>query len=342
MSGMLIAGDIGGTNTRLALFSGRDKVRKPVHMREFPSEKFAGLADVIREFLSGLDESPSAAAFDVAGPVKDGRAHLTNLPWQIDADELARELGLTSVGLINDLKAVAYAVPHLEDSELRVVNQGRAEPNGPLAVLAPGTGLGEAFLVWSGREYIACASEGGHADFAALDPLQGALRAYLSGKFDHVSFERVCSGSAIPGIYDFFRAREPGLEQASFAAVLGAAEDKAPPIVEAALEAGERKNPLAAKTLDLYVSVLGAEAGNLALKILATGGLYLAGGMPPRILPHLCDGRFMRAFTAKGRFAGILAAIPVKVVMAEAGLIGAALYGFDLAATSPAPASRSR
>lgn len=339
---MLIAGDIGGTNTRLAFYSGPDKVREPAHMREFPSEKYAGLAEVVREYLGELGQSPSAASFDVAGPVKDGRAHLTNLPWQIDADELARELGLKTVGLINDLKAVAYAVPHLEASELRIVNQGRAEPHGPLAVLAPGTGLGEAFLVWSGREYIACASEGGHADFAALDPLQGALREYLSGKFDHVSFERVCSGSAIPGIYEFFRAREPGLEQPQFAAALGRAEDKAPPIVEAALEAGEKSNPLAQKTLELYVSVLGAEAGNLALKILATGGLYLAGGMPPRILPHLCDGRFMRAFTAKGRFAEMLAGIPVKVVMAEAGLIGAALYGFDLAATTPAPASRSR
>lgn len=338
---MLIAGDIGGTHTRLALYSGPENVRAPVHMHEFPSEKFAGLADVVRAFLDQLDQSPSAACFDVAGPVKDGRAHLTNLPWQIDTEQLARDLGFATVGLINDLQAIAYAVPRLEEHELRIINPGRAEPNGPLAVLAPGTGLGEAFLVWSGREYIACPSEGGHADFAALDPLQGALREHLGAKFDHVSFERVCSGSAIPGLYEFFRSREPGLEAASFAAVLAAAEDKAPPIVEAALEAGEKSNPLAGKTLDLYVSVLGAEAGNLALKVLATGGLYLAGGMPPRILSHLSDGRFMRAFTAKGRFASMLAAMPVKVVMAEAGLIGAALYGFDLVAKTPAPASRS-
>ncbi|MGH7117582.1 MAG: glucokinase [Acetobacteraceae bacterium] len=325
---MLIAGDIGGTNTRLALFSDPGGVRTPAHRREFPSEKFPGLAEIIRTYLSEVGQSPTTACFDVAGPVSGGRARLTNLPWLIDEAVLARDLGLRQVSLINDLQAVAYAIPRLEENELRVINQGRPAPHGALAVLAPGTGLGEAFLVWSECGYVACASEGGHADFAAVDSLQAALREHLAEKFGHVSYEHVCAGSAIPRMYEFLRAREPARERAAFAAKLAAAEDKAPPIVEAALEATE-KNPLARATLDLYVSIVGAEAGNLALKILSTGGLYLAGGMPPRILSHLLDGRFMRAFTAKGRFAELLAAIPVKVVLAEAGLLGAALYGFD-------------
>jgi len=337
---MLLAGDIGGTHTRLALFSAPESVRAPAHMREFPSDKYAGLADVIRAFLAEVGERPSIACFDVAGPVSDGRAHLTNLPWLIDEAVLARDLGLAEVSLINDLKAVAYAVPHLRDEELRVINAGRAEPHGPLAVLAPGTGLGEAFLVWNGGEYLACASEGGHADFAPVDALQAALREYLARKFDHVSYERVCAGSAIPGLYAFFRAREPHLEPASFAAALAQTNDPAPAIVEAALEAGG-KNRLAEAAIDLYISVLGAEAGNLALKILSTGGLYLAGGMPPRVLPRLCDGRFMRAFTAKGRFAELLGAIPVKVVMAGAGLLGTALYGFDRIGKGAASARQS-
>ncbi len=338
---MLLAGDIGGTHTRLALFSGPEKVREPVHMRAFPSDRFGGLAEIIRAFLAEAGESPAAACFDVAGPVRGGRAHLTNLPWLIDEAALARDLGFAEVSLINDLEAVAYAVPRLEEHELCVINRGRAEPHGALAVLAPGTGLGEAFLVWSGSAYRACASEGGHADFAPTDSLQAALREHLAGKFDHVSYERVSAGSAIPGIYEFLRAREPASEPAGFAAELAAKQDPAPLIVEAALAAGE-KNPLARATLDLYVSILGAEAGNLALKILATGGLYLAGGMPPRILPRLLDGRFMRAFTAKGRFAELLGAIPVKVVIAEAGLLGAAFYGFDRLGKTAPSACQSR
>lgn len=325
---MLIAGDIGGTHTRLALFSGPEKVREPAHRREYPSEKFPGLAEIIRQYLADVGEQPMAACFDVAGPVNDGSARLTNLPWVIEEAALARDLGLAQVSLINDLKAVAYAVPRLEENEVRVINQGRAVAGGPLAVLAPGTGLGEAFLIWNGTGYIACASEGGHADFAPTDALQSALREHLANKFGHVSYEHVCAGSAIPGLYEFLKANEPNSESAGFAARLAAADDAAPPIVEAAL-ADDAKNPLARATLDLYISVLGAEGGNLALKFLATGGVYLAGGMPPRILRSLQDGRFMRAFTAKGRFAELLATIPVKVVMAEAGLLGAALYGFD-------------
>ena len=325
---MLIAGDIGGTKTLLAFYTAAGGVRNPAVVREFPSDQFAGLGDVVRAFLAEVGKPVTAACFDVAGPVIDGRAHLTNLPWMVDARALAQELGLAQVSVLNDLKAVAYAVPHLCEEDLRTINPGKAEAHGPIAIVAPGTGLGEAFLIWDGSSYIPCASEGGHADFGPTDPEQAALWEHLRRQFGHVAYERVCSGSAIPGVYEFFRAAKPADEPAEFAALLAAAHDRTPLIVAAALEDGA-KNPLAAATLDLFVAALGAEAGNLALKVLATGGVYLAGGMPERILPRLGDGRFMRAFTGKGRFAELLGAMPVKVVVTRAALLGAALYGLD-------------
>jgi glucokinase len=329
---MLIAGDIGGTKTLLAFYTEEGGARNPTVVREFPSDKFAGLGDVVREFLAEVKQHVTAACFDVAGPVIGGRAHLTNLPWMVDEAALACELGLAQVTVLNDLKAVAYAVPHLHDEDLRIINPGKAEPHGPIAIIAPGTGLGEAFLIWSGSEYIPCASEGGHTDFGPVDSLQAALREHLVRKFGHVAYERVCSGSAIPEMYEFLRAAKPEAEPADFAAKLAAAHDRTPLIVAAGMEEGA-PNPLATATIDLFASILAAEAGNLALKVLATGGVYLAGGMPPRILsrlePGVSNGRFMRTFTAKGRFAELLGAIPVKVVVARAALIGAALYGLD-------------
>ncbi len=325
---MLIAGDIGATKTLLALYTEERGPRCPLVEREFPSEAFAGLADIVRVFLSDVGQEVTAGCFDVAGPVVGGRAELTNLPWLIEEETLARELGLARVSIINDLMAVAYAVPHLQENELWAINPGKAEPHCPIAILAPGTGLGEAFLIRNGSKHIACASEGGHADFAPVDSLQAALLEHLARTFGHVSYERVCSGSAIPGLYAFLRAREPTAESAEFARRLAAAKDRTRLIVAAALE-DSAKNPLAPATLDLFVSVLGAEGGNLVLKVLATGGLYLAGGMPERILPRLEDGRFMRAFTAKGRFAGFLRDVPVKVVVTKAALLGAACYGLE-------------
>jgi glucokinase len=236
-------------------------------------------------------------------------------------------LGLQRVMLLNDLKAVAYAVPHLLPEDVHTINEGRPEPNGPLAVIAPGTGLGEAFLIWGGTSYIACSSEGGHSDFGPTDETQAALRRYVSERHGHVAYERVCSGSGLPNIYDFLRDSGHAPEPPAFAAKLAAAPDRTPVIVQAALQ--DPANALCAATLDLFVSILGAEAGNLALKVLATGGLYVGGGIPPRVLSHLDDGRFMRAFVSKGRFAELLGKIPVKVITNQAALLGAALYGLD-------------
>jgi glucokinase len=328
---MLIAGDIGGTKTLLAFYTRAGGARQPVMEREFPSGAYAGLADVVRAFLADVKEPVTAACFDVAGPVIGGRAQLTNLPWLVEEEALARDLGLARVTVINDLKAIAYAVPHLRDDEVRTINPGAAEAHGPIAIVAPGTGLGEAFLIWGGSDYVACASEGGHTDFGPTDTLQSELWRYLSGCYGHVAYERVCSGSAIPDMYDFLRNTAHAPEPTEFAARLAAAHDRTPLIVEAALE-NAAANPLCLAALDLFVSILGAESGNLALKVLATGGVYLAGGIPPRIVPKLTDGRFMQAFAAKGRFSDLLGRIPVKVVVTRAALLGAALYGLALLA----------
>jgi glucokinase len=327
---MLLAGDIGGTTVRLALVSPEAGPRAFVVEREYPSADFHGLEPAVERFLAEAkaDEAPVSACFSVAGPVVGGRARLTNLSWDLEEKALADTLGLQRVDLFNDLRCIAHAVPHLEPEETVAVNVGEAVEKGPIAVIAPGTGLGEAFLIWGGERYVTCASEGGHADFAPTSPLQGELWAFVKARFEHVAFERVCSGSGLPNIYDFLRKRDPSSEPPELRAKLEGADDRTPLIMDAALRPGEA-DPLAAQTLSLFVDILGAEASNLALKVLATGGVYLAGGLPPRIADRLREGPFMRAFTAKGRFEDLLAKMPVSIVAINAALLGAAIYGLE-------------
>lgn len=325
---MLVAGDIGGTKTLLAAYAPDKGASTPLAQVEFRSASYDGLEPIVREFLAQTGLTARAACFDVAGPVIGGRAHLTNLPWIVEEEALRQALGLERVTLLNDLKAIAYAVPRLRPTDLETIIPGRADPTGAIGVVAPGTGLGEAFLVWNGGEYVACSSEGGHSSFAPADDRQIELLRYLSRKLGHVSCERVCAGPGIANIYDFLRDTNAAPESPAFAALLAQAADRTPLISQAGLDDPEG-NPLAAATLELFVSILGSESGNMALKVLATGGIYLAGGIPGHILPLLRTGRFTRAFVDKGRFAEMLGRLPVHVVTAPAALLGAALYGLD-------------
>jgi glucokinase len=331
---LLLVGDAGGTKTRLALCEKPaaaarrpERTRTPVRLTKpatFPSASFKTLEAIAAQYLRDTGARPVRAVFGVAGPVVDGRAQITNLPWRLAESGLRRALGLRSVHLLNDLVATAWAVPGLRARDTRTINRGVPFPRGAIAVIAPGTGLGEAFLAWDGRQYRACASEGGHCDFAPPSELAADLLTFVRRTRPHVSIEWVCSGTGIPHLYAFLKARGEIPEPAWFAEEVASASDPAPIIFNAALDPN-RPCPIAAATLDLFLEILGAEAGNLAVKVLATGGVFLAGGIPPKIAPALLDGRFMRAFTRKGRLADLLARIPVHLVVhPEPALLGAA------------------
>ncbi|GJM39892.1 MAG: glucokinase [Ardenticatenaceae bacterium] len=327
---MLLAGDIGGTKTVLALFSTADSVEllHPLHLQTFPSGRFTSLEAIIAQFLQDNPVDVEAACFGVAGPVVNGRSQITNLPWIIDAATISQTFDIEHVELLNDLESIANAVPHLEADDVATINEGQAEAGGAIAVIAPGTGLGEAFLIWDGKRYQAHPSEGGHASFAPTNADQRALQAYLEVKFDHVSFERVCSGSGIPNLYDFWQADGRFSEPDWLREQISEAPDPTPIIVEAGLA---KTADICIATVQLFVDILAAEASNMALKVLATGGVYLGGGIPPRILNLLQTDRFIAEFGDKGRFSKILLGMPVKVICnPQVALLGAAWAGMDL------------
>jgi glucokinase len=325
---MLIAGDVGGTKTDLALYSSGGGPHAPLAQAQFHSADYPSFQAMVAEFLAGLKISVDVASFDVAGPVIDGHAKTTNLPWTMDEGSLARELHIKSVHLMNDLEAVARSIPVLRPGDILTLNEGQPVPRGPIAVIAPGTGLGESFLTWNGARYDAHASEGGHSDFAPTDARQIGLLGYLLPRFGHVGFERVCSGIGLPNIYEYLRDEERMPERPDVAESIASAEDRTRAIMDAAF-APRDPSALCRAAVDMLASILACEAGNLALKVLATGGVYLAGGVALHMLEKLREPDFVKTFSRKGRFRGLMRQIPVHVITARAALVGAAAYGLE-------------
>jgi glucokinase len=327
---MLIAGDIGGTKTELAIFSNEGGPHSSLAQVKVHSADYSSLEAIVKEFLAKVDKPVDRACFAVAGPVIGGRVKTTNLPWMIEDLSLARELNLNlkSVFLINDLEAIARAIPILRPSDVITINSGEVVPRGAIAVIAPGTGLGESFLTWDGSRYLAHSSEGGHADFAPTDARQIGLLEYLFKRFVHVSFEHVCSGIGIPLLYEYLRDVEGIPESPEVARLIASASDPSFLIISHAFEPSDLSK-LCTETIDLFVSILASEAANLALKVLATGGVYVAGGVAVHTLDALRKPGFMQSFIRKGRFAELMARIPIHGVVSQAALAGAAAYRLE-------------
>jgi len=324
---MILAGDIGGTKTVIGLFEETGNRLQAIREETFPSQNYSTLEEIFNQFMGPGSRPPlHAACFGVAGPVIEGKSKATNLPWELDERRLAEALRAPRVKLLNDLEAAAYGMLHIEPTDLCVLQPGSPR-KGNIAVIAAGTGLGEAILYWDGARYHPMATEGGHADFAPRNDLEIGLLRYLQKEFGHVSYERLLSG---PGLFNIYRfLRDSGIAQEPEWLRTRIAEDDAGAVVSEIGLAGD--DPLCTKALNLFVSIYGAEAGNLALKALAIGGVYVGGGIAPKILPKLRDGTFTSTFADKGRFAELLRSIEVKVTLnLRAPLIGAAHYALML------------
>jgi glucokinase len=337
---MILAGDVGGTKVHLALYDFNNG--KLEHRREerFPAKDYAGLEAIVKEFLGG--DKATAACFGVPGPVRDGRLRLTNLPWTLDSRELSANLGIQHVFLINDLEANGYGIAELQPDQIFTLSEGDPSQTGNRALIAAGTGLGEGLLTWNGRIHVPYPSEGGHADYAPRNEDEIDLLRFLKQKYNgRISWERVVSGMGMTNIYEFLRDVRGIPVEPAVAREIGGAADWNAVITERALS-GESE--ICVKTMDMFVSAYGAEAGNLALKILSVGGLYIGGGIAPRILEKLKDGTFMKAFTDKGRLSQLLINMPVRVILeSRAAVLGAAAFAearaAELSGVSPRAAS---
>ncbi len=329
---MVVLGvDLGGTKTDLALATAEGGPGAPVAQESLPSKAYPNLESAVESFLRETGLTPTHAVVAVAGPVMGTTAQVTNLSWEVDEGRLRAVTAASSVVLMNDVEALAWAVPHLEPQDLFVLQEGTPHPRGALAVVAPGTGLGEAFLVWDGVRYRPHPSEGGHVDFAPRDEWEWRLLQWLLRRYPHVSYERVCSGMALPDLYRF-AVEVTGLEPdpaVPFPPPPG--DDLTPSLIEAGLASTGGTSRL---TLERFAMILAAEAGNLALKVLAAGGVYLGGGLSRRILPLLREPWFVETFRDKGRFGSFLARVPLRVVThPKATLLGALRRGWEEAAT---------
>jgi len=324
---LLLAGDVGGTKTRLAVYDTARGLHSPLFGQTYASDEYSSLESMSQEFLQNHRLTVQAACVGIAGPVVEGEAVGTNVRWRVRTDALSAALGADAVWVLNDLEALAYAVPDLGAESLATLRAGEPAERGVIAVIAPGTGLGEGFLIWQNGRYRAMPSEGGHADFGPNTSLQVELLAYLRAKLGHVSTERVCSGLGIPNIYRFLRDQGHAKEPEWLATTLMSADDATPVIVNAALDENVSCD-ICQRTLEMFICILGTEASDLALTVMATGGVYLGGGIPRRILSALRGPVFLKSFDSKGRLAYLLRQLPVHVILdPHAAVFGAAAYG---------------
>jgi glucokinase len=337
---MILAGDVGGTKVHLALYGFKDGKLSYSREERFLAKEYSGLEAIVKEFL-GADQ-PTAACFGVPGPVRHGRLRLTNLPWTLDCHDLTVSLGIEHVFLINDLEANGYGIAELSPDQIYTLSEGDASQMGNRALIAAGTGLGEGMLIWNGHMHVPYPSEGGHADYSPRNEDEIDLLRFLKQKYNgRISQERVVSGIGMSNIYEFLRDVRGMEEPGWLAQRLAEAGDRNAVIGEVGLAA---KAEICEKTLDMLVSAYGAEAGNLALKVLSVGGLYIGGGVAPRILEKLKDGTFLRAFQDKGRLSQLLINMPVRVILeSRAAVLGAAAYAearaAELTGVSPRAAS---
>ena len=318
---MIIAGDIGGTKTLIGLFEARDRRPASIASRAYTTLDYPGLPDIIEAFYRDLGRRPAitSAAFGVAGPVIDQTAEMTNIPWRVDATKLRGAFGFERIRLLNDLEAMAYSLPVLDSQELHPLQPGTHRPDGNIALVAAGTGLGESVLHFVGGRYVPVASEGGHTDFAARTDRDLEFTRFLRGRYGRAEVEHVLSGPGLVNLADFTHA---GARCQS----LGVGDSPDVP-AEVTASALGRRCPACVEALEMFVTSYGATAGNLGLTAVTTGGVFLGGGIAPRILPALEDGRFIDAFRDKGPMRSMMEAMPVSVILnAEAGLLGAAVY----------------
>jgi glucokinase len=321
---MILVGDIGATRTRLAAFQMEGNRLECVVQKSYPSQEHGGLAEILPLFIRGEGVAVHSGCFGVAGPVRAGRSKISNLPWIIDSRELAKQLKLNSVGLLNDLEAYAYGVDALESKDFVTLSEGSEDAEGNRAVISAKTGLGVAGLFWDGFRHHPFACEGGHADFAPRSDLQIELLAYLQKKYGRVSCERLLSGPGIRNIYEFLRDSGKAEEPAWLGDELKAARDPSPLISQHALEG---KTAICDQALTMFVSILGAETGNCALRYMSTGGIFIGGVIASKIVPKMKDPVFMQSFLDKGRMEDLLRDIPIRIIVNDdCGLIGAARY----------------
>jgi glucokinase len=321
---MILAGDIGGTRTRLAAFQTEGNQLKCVVEKTYKSQERDGLPEVLAEFIKSEGIPVHSACFGVAGPVRGALSKISNLSWVIDAGQLARQLKLPNVGLLNDLEAFAYGVDALASKDFVTLSEGSADAEGNSAVISAKTGLGMAGMYWDGFRYHPFACEGGHADFAPRNDLEMELLAYLRKKYGRISYERILSGPGIKNVYEFLRDSGKAEETEELKQQMAAAPDQPALISKLALEG---KSAICNQALSIFVGVLGAETGNCALRYMTTGGIFIGGIIAAKIVEKMKEPIFMQAFLDKGRMESLLKDMPVKVVLRDdCGLVGAARY----------------